>query len=100
MLVKARTRIFRFPDFWTNPLQVFVFRLYLAIRLSFQCKIFHGPSNNKRKLPANNQKLERGPFMFFVKRGILQLIIKKIFSLAHILTHHLYTSASSYPLIL
>lgn len=38
-----------------------VFQLYLAIGLSLLCNTFMLPPNNKRKVPANNQNLERDP---------------------------------------
>ena len=56
-------------------LTVNVFQLYLAIVLSFNVIFSLVPSNNKRKLPANNQNLERDPLMQIMAR----LLFRKFF---------------------
>ena len=40
-----------------------VFQLYLAVDYSFNVIFFMVFSNNKRKLPANNQNLEMDPLI-------------------------------------
>ena len=47
-----------------------VFQLYLAIGWSCQCNIFMVHSNNERKLPANNQNLERTPLNIYLKNDV------------------------------